>query len=62
MTTSLSPSTAIVVDASGVRIGTVDDDGQVRDFAGVHLGSLRPDGSGVAVDFSGIRLGHLATS
>ncbi|MEU7815205.1 hypothetical protein [Pseudonocardia sp. NPDC049154] len=58
MTTSHSPSTSIVVDDSGVRIGTVDADGQVRDFARVHIGSVRADG--VAVDFSGIRLGHVA--
>ncbi|MCE3553151.1 hypothetical protein LWC33_17010 [Pseudonocardia sp. RS11V-5] len=62
MATTSSPSTAIVVDDSGVRIAIVDDDGQVRDFAGVRIGSIRPDGSGVAVDFSGIRLGHVATS
>lgn len=60
MTTSLSPSTSIVVDDSGVRIGTVDANGQVRDFARVHIGSARPDG--VAVDFSGIRLGHVEGS
>jgi hypothetical protein len=61
MTTSLSPSTPIVVDDSGVRIGTADDRGQVSDFAGVHIGSVRPGGDKVAVDFSGVRLGHVSS-
>ncbi|GAA4677813.1 hypothetical protein GCM10023215_08280 [Pseudonocardia yuanmonensis] len=60
MTTTLAPSTTFVVNDSGVRIGTVDANGQVRDFAGVHIGSVRDDGSGAVVDFSGVRLGHVA--
>lgn len=58
--TTTSPSTQIVVDDRGVRIGTVGDDGQVRDFAGTHIGSVRSDGSGAVVDFSGVRLGHVS--
>jgi hypothetical protein len=58
--TTTSPSTQIVVDDRDVRIGTVDDDGQVRDFADVHIGSVRSDGSDAVVDFSGGRLGHVS--
>jgi hypothetical protein len=54
-----STSTATVVDDSGVRIGTVDENGQVRDFARVHIGATRTDGT--AVDFAGLRLGRLVS-
>ncbi|MEU7815665.1 hypothetical protein [Pseudonocardia sp. NPDC049154] len=52
-------SAAIVVDDSGVRIGTVDGNGQVHDFARVRIGSARADG--VAVDFAGRRLGRVVS-
>jgi len=55
MTSTLTA--AVVVSDSGVRIGTVDERGEVRDFAGVHIGSVR-DGD-VAVDFAGVRLGRV---
>jgi hypothetical protein len=54
-----STPTTIVVDDSGVRIGTVDENGQVQDFARVHIDATRPDGS--AVDFSGRRLGRVVS-
>ncbi|GAY07314.1 hypothetical protein [Pseudonocardia sp. N23] len=59
MFSTLSPTAAIVVDDSGIRIGTVDDDGQIRDFAGVHIGVVPPGRGDTAVDFAGIRLGHV---
>ncbi|MCE0766234.1 hypothetical protein LWC35_25500 [Pseudonocardia kujensis] len=52
-------TTTIIVDDRGVRIGTVDEHGQVYDFARVHIGALRPDG--VALDFAGRRLGRVAS-
>jgi hypothetical protein len=50
---------AFVVDDSGVRLGTAGEDDEVRDFAGVHIGSVDPDRADVVVDFAGIRIGHV---
>ncbi|AEA24501.1 hypothetical protein ACFQ34_18790 [Pseudonocardia benzenivorans] len=50
---------AFVVDDSGVRLGTAGEDGQVRDFAGVHIGSVDRNRGDVAVDFAGIRIGRV---
>jgi hypothetical protein len=48
-----------VVDFAGIRVGTVDEHGEVRDFAGIHIGAVRADDPTVAVDFAGIRLGRV---
>jgi hypothetical protein len=48
----------IVVDHSGVRIGTADPSGKVVDHSGVRIGTVRPDGS--VVDDSGVRIGRTA--
>jgi hypothetical protein len=43
---------------SGVRIGTVDGAGTVRDHRGIRVGSATPEGA--VVDFAGVRIGRVA--
>jgi hypothetical protein len=43
---------------SGVRIGTVDGAGMVRDHRGIRIGSATPDGA--VIDFAGVRIGRVA--
>lgn len=59
MSTTLVSIHPVVVDDSGIRLGTVDDRGQVQDFAGVHIGLVQAEDPDTAVDFSGIRLGRV---
>jgi hypothetical protein len=59
MSTVLTSTRPAVVDFAGIRIGTVDEHGEVRDFAGIHIGAVRADDPTVAVDFAGIRLGRV---
>lgn len=48
-------SERIVVNHSGVAIGTVTGDGEVYDQGRVHIGSADDDGT--VVDFAGVRIG-----
>lgn len=63
-TMSVAPTSTlpVVVDDGGIRIGTVDVRGQVRDFAGIHIGAVRRDDPDTAFDFAGIRLGRVLRS
>lgn len=46
-----------VIDWRGIAIGTLTDDDQAVDHAGVRFGVARGD---VVVDFAGIRVGRVA--
>lgn len=56
---SVRAAVAVVVDDSGIRIGVADEHGQVRDFAGVHIGAVAAGPDRAVVDFAGVRIGHL---
>ena len=46
-----------VITDSGVRIGSVDGSGMVRDDSGIRVGSATPDGA--VIDFAGVRIGRV---
>ncbi|MEJ8278177.1 hypothetical protein [Pseudonocardia spirodelae] len=52
------PGTRTAVDFAGVRLGTVQPDGQVVDDAGIHIGWTDP--AGRVLDFGGIHIGDTA--